>query len=434
MGFVAVVIFAAVVTPVCAKSLPVKPGDLITPKNAWRVRMLVSPGAYYAVRHGMEIRVVPTQRIKLPVPYKDATEKYSSRVRLSSDHRSLVGYVAGLPFPHIDINDPYAATKIIWNSALRPMATDDFDVRDFKCEAAPFSHDPTQKPVVLSLFGHLATYNEIGRTEVKPLPTDPDFKGSGIWWRSAAYPLLAPGFARGEGVLRYRYWDANRPDELWRYLPRLGRLVRAREPELSSGFGAWGPAYAGGFAGKPQDYNYRLIGERKMLACVHAAHAVARPCPANGNATVCAEDWEMRRLYVIQVTPRHGTMPQSGRSSMIVYVDSQGWFTPYMDSYDIKGELYRSRISFMTSRDRATPEARVAVYPFKREFVVATSSINIRSGMVTTCYMPAPNTSSPNFRYINMGAVNKDFFTAEAMKRAGIEAGTSRPRSDAGTR
>jgi len=79
-------------------SAQVKPGDFITPDNASKVKDLVTPGQYLRVLHGMTIKVVPTERIDWPPPYKDATEKYSSQVRLTPDHRSLVGYVAGSHF------------------------------------------------------------------------------------------------------------------------------------------------------------------------------------------------------------------------------------------------------------------------------------------------------------------------------------------------
>src|ERR1700732_5125929 len=73
-------------------SAQVKPGDFITPDNAYKVKDLVSPGQYLRVMHGMTIQVTPPERIDWPPPYKDATEKYSSQVRLTPDRRSLVGY------------------------------------------------------------------------------------------------------------------------------------------------------------------------------------------------------------------------------------------------------------------------------------------------------------------------------------------------------
>src|SRR5262249_28650114 len=83
-------------------SAEVKPGDFITPANATKVQDLLSPGVYYKVERGMTMKIVPTERVDWPPPYKDATEKYSGQVRLTDDHRSLVGYVAGQPFPLID--------------------------------------------------------------------------------------------------------------------------------------------------------------------------------------------------------------------------------------------------------------------------------------------------------------------------------------------
>ena len=59
----------------------VKPGDVITPENAAKVQSLVSPGVYYMVQHGMQMNIVPTERVEWPPPYMDATEKYSSQVQ-----------------------------------------------------------------------------------------------------------------------------------------------------------------------------------------------------------------------------------------------------------------------------------------------------------------------------------------------------------------
>ena len=65
----------------------VKPGDFITPENATKVKDLVGPGVYYKVERGMTMKIVPTQRVDWPPPYKDATEKYSSQVQLSRDKK-----------------------------------------------------------------------------------------------------------------------------------------------------------------------------------------------------------------------------------------------------------------------------------------------------------------------------------------------------------
>ena len=101
VGFASMLLLVA--APATAQ---VKPGDYISVQNAYKVKDLVSPGVYWRVQSGMTMKIVPTERIDWPPPYNEATEKYSPQVRLSNDHRSLVGYVAGQPFPLLDPNDP----------------------------------------------------------------------------------------------------------------------------------------------------------------------------------------------------------------------------------------------------------------------------------------------------------------------------------------
>jgi len=124
LSFIAI-LFA--LTSTITKSLAeVKPGDTITARNAEQVRGLVSPGTFVAVSKGMQMNIVAPSRVMWPPPYQDATEKYSAQVRLAPDHRDLIGFVAGQPFPLLDPNDPDVATKIIGTSTSsrsRPTTT-----------------------------------------------------------------------------------------------------------------------------------------------------------------------------------------------------------------------------------------------------------------------------------------------------------------------
>ncbi len=112
----------------------VKPGDLVTPDNAAAVADLVSPGNLVLVKQGMRMKIVSTGHLEWPPPYKSATEKYAAQVRLN-DKGELDNYVAGLPFPLLDPNDPQAAAKVMWNFSFRPQYTDDVDIRDVEIES-----------------------------------------------------------------------------------------------------------------------------------------------------------------------------------------------------------------------------------------------------------------------------------------------------------
>ncbi|HUY27682.1 MAG TPA: DUF1329 domain-containing protein [Candidatus Binataceae bacterium] len=405
-------------------SAQVKPGDFITPDNAAKIKDLVAPGVYYKVAHGMTMNIVPTQRVDWPPPYMDATEKYSSQVRLSRDHRSVVGYVAGQPFPLIDANDPEVAEKIIWNNVFRPITTDDYDLRFYDCDSSYERKGPQQKQIEYFQIGHYMGYDLVGRTEVEPLPIDPDFKVTGRYWLFGLYPILSPQEIRGTGFIRWRYADPKRGDDIWDLSGGTRRVRRLNEAIMSSstttnGTSAhtWDPDHYSGFNPKTEEYDYNFLGEKNMLGCVHAAHSPEVRCTTDGGGSACPENWEMRHLYVVQALPRHGEI-NAIDSKSVIYLDSELWFEPYIDTYDRRGQLFRNHTYWLATRDRPVPDARVAIYPFKRSFVVGAVSTDLQSGLASMCYLPGIETPERECWYINMGAVDRAFFTTDAMVRA----------------
>ena len=400
----------------------VKPGDIITPDNSNKVANLVSPGVMYKVQRGMQMKIVPTSRIDWPPPYKDATEKYSSQVSLSADHRSVVGYVAGQPFPLIDPNDPDVANKIMWNNVFRPISTDDYDLRFFDCDTVYTGYNKAFFEIAQGSLGHYAGYDQVGRVEVEPMPIDPDFKKNGRLWMFWLGPELSPATDRGTALLRYRYADAKRPDDTWTWLPGVRRLRRLNESLNSSATGAqtWDPDHYSGFNPKTEQYNYKLLGEKEMLACVHAEHSPENRCPTDGGGSACPELWESRHMYIVEAAPRRemNEAKYAIDSKTLIYMDSEGWFEPYIDTYDPKGQLWRNHIYWLAYRDRPVPDAKVAIYPFKRQFVVGACSTDVQTTMATMCYLPGIESPERECWYINMGAVDKAWFTTDGMVKS----------------
>jgi hypothetical protein len=421
----ALLLAIAVATAAGSAWAAVKPGEVITRQNSYLVKSLVSPGVYYKVVGGMTMDIVPTERISWPPPYRDATEKYADQVRLSPNGRTMVNYVAGQPFPFLDPNDPRVATKIMWNNAFRPITSDDYDLRFYDCDVVNTGY---KKPIhVIDYYqvGHYAGYDEVGRTEVDPVPIDPDYLNTHRYWMFALYPILAPENDRGGGFVRWRYEQPNKPDAIWDYNPgsrRVRRLSMSLMGDAVNGGGNptnFDPNHYSGFNAKVEDYNYKFLGEKSMLASVDAKHSPEITCQTDGGGSACPEDWEMRRLYVVQVTPRWAsTNSQAIHSKSILYVDSEMWFDPYVDEYDAQGQLWQNHIYWLTYRDRPVPDAQIAIYPFKREFVVGAAATNVQSGQATMCYLPGQHTPEKECWYINMGAVNRGFFTTDAMVRA----------------
>jgi len=75
----------AVLAGPAALRAEVKPGDVVTAQNASKVQGLVSPGNYILVQQGMEMDIIPSEKLEWPPPYTAATEKYQAQVRLMPD-------------------------------------------------------------------------------------------------------------------------------------------------------------------------------------------------------------------------------------------------------------------------------------------------------------------------------------------------------------
>lgn len=417
---IAALTFVTAVTQSSARA-QVKPGDFITWDNAAKVKDLVSPGQYLRIVNGMTLKVVGPERIDWPPPYREATEKYSSQVSLSRDGRSLAGYVAGEPFPIIDANDEHAGVKIMWNVVFRPISSDDYDLRWFDGISVYWGRNTPYREIYYSAVGHYAGYNEVGRTEVDPMPLDPDFRITGRYYMFGLFPILAPATARGLGILKFRYAGPDREDDTWLWTPGSRRFRRLNNSMLDVAAGplTYDPNHYQGFSGKNENYEFRFLGEKRMLAAVNVDQVPDRRCATDGGASHCPDPWELRTMYLVEARPRPGRFI-SLYSREVMYIDTEADFVMSDDMYNGEGELWKNETSWMRYADRAEPGARIAIYPFKREFQVGSSTVDVQSGFATVSYHPSPNAPSHESWFINMGAVNRNWFTPEQLVRAAM--------------
>src|SRR5258708_34119589 len=104
-----------------------RPGTLIDASNVSSFTSYLPAAAALAIRQGFKIRIVPTDRLQWSSGFESATEKYSPQVGLDQDD-FIKNYVAGMPFPLINVADPKAAAKIAYNWHLGPVLPDDFSL------------------------------------------------------------------------------------------------------------------------------------------------------------------------------------------------------------------------------------------------------------------------------------------------------------------
>src|SRR5260370_30007008 len=78
-----------------------------------------------------------------------------------------------------------------------------------------------------------------------------------------------------------------------------------------------------GFSTNPANSRYRFLGERRMLAPVHGRRLAESGCSSD-NRVRCMENWEIRRLYVVEADAKSNTNKRI--PTPILFLGSEGWF------------------------------------------------------------------------------------------------------------
>ena len=94
-----VVTVMASLLPTASSANDLKPGETISRLNVERIKDLVSPGIYWTVENGMDMKIVPYQKISPPQFFLDATEKYGSQIT-GIGHNITLG---GVHYPLTDL-------------------------------------------------------------------------------------------------------------------------------------------------------------------------------------------------------------------------------------------------------------------------------------------------------------------------------------------
>ena len=304
-GFRLAIALAALPALTVAAHADVKPGDKFNASNVAQIKDLISPGVQWCVEHGMPITIAETKPIEIQKAYKDATEKYSGQVKLSQDGRNISGYVAGMPFPKIDANDPLVAYKIMWNYDRKSLGTDDVDVRNFDADTGTIHTGEKEMTVERHfLLDHLRVLAYDGRLYQDPKPKfEPNPEQ--VQSKQGLYPILEPFDLKGVGTLSYRYLDIEKQDDTWLYLPtlrRVRRLSSAQRSDALFGQDTDVDSYYG-YAGSPAWMDWKLLGEKEALGVMHAQNFPVKW--ADGSANFAFDDvWEKRKVYVVEAGPK----------------------------------------------------------------------------------------------------------------------------------
>ncbi len=399
----------------------VKPGDLVTAKDADKVKNLVSPGVHWLVQRGMNMKIIEHKSYELPPAYAAATEKFSGQVKLTSEGvLDESSYVAGRPFPIIDPSDPMAAVKIMYNFERTQYFTDDLTAKLFDAETGQISRGEGGQRYQIErhfIFDALRILKYVGRTEQPPIPALPN--PDKALAKGGTYPIIEPFDLKGVGGLSYRYLDPKRYDDTWIYLPSLRRVRRLSTAQRSDALFGQDVDLdsSGGYAGQIPWFDWKLIAVRQGLAVGHGEHLPPKPCAEDGGVSFC-DAWELGKGYVIEGTPKLAGYAYSKR---ILFVDAQSFYIPYADMYDHAGELWKVAVNFGRYDRKPNPNAALE-YPFPRTFLYGFVMVDTHLEHATRAALPGMGFRDEAGWFINQGqgfGVGDEWFTVAALMSGG---------------
>jgi hypothetical protein len=418
MGTVAAALFAMSTVPARAD---VAAGDVITAANVEKADDLISPGVKWMVRRGMKIKVADYQKVTLPPPYLEATEKYSAQVKLSDDKKKVDNWVAGQPFPTIDVNDPDVARKIMYNYEARWWETDDLDLRNFDADTGSIGREgrgmTVEKHFIIDRFKRMYF---IGRLFVDPKPEYTPNKDQ-VRYKESLHPLIEPFDLKGTGFTYYRYLDPSRHDDSWLYLPQLRRVRRLSSAQRSDAlFGQDTDVDSyGGYAGNIAWMDWKYLGEKEILGSVHGENFPVKW--SDGSSDFAFEDtWEKRKVWVVEAVSQ---LPQYAYGKRVIFVDKEGYFIPYSDIYDKAGELWKVWVNnFKVGKVPYEGAPEEGQYPWEMLWTPSIVMVDVQLDHATRAALPSQRFEREIGWRFNKGDesdTNEDFFSVAALIQAG---------------
>ncbi len=306
-------------------------GSMLTENQEWMIR-----------EHGLTIPLRNYESIPKSPGWEELTAQNAGTVSINPDTRMLVNYKAGRPFPDVDLSDPQAGLKLMWNhdkSGGWPRGT----LQDYPKFA--FLFIDADKGIERVQHWALIRYFLEGKLKGDAVEGD----GS-VAWKQLLFAHYPKDIA-GIGTFTIRYNDG-RLDDAWVYLRSVRRTRRlsggawfdpiggtdqlADEIEVMSANPAWYPAY-------------KVLGKRTILGVVHSRWPAWHPEEKDDQAKYPTvdlskppywnpiDDWEPREVYVIEAT-----LPEEHPySRKVMYYDPDAGVMLMGEYYDKKGDLWK---------------------------------------------------------------------------------------------
>lgn len=320
--------------------------ERVSSANWKEAEELLAPEILIRVKDGdLSFDVVPTTSYHMRAVYAEATRRGAGKVRLTEEGE-LEGYVAGRPFPEIDIADPKAGEKIAWNIRYRDTGT---TIQEWG-SMDTLDGDRVQRSIKI--------YYAIAWGAHRAEGEDANiWRKDGMLYKELTR-VLAPLDLKDMTTLKHRPVRDHDQDIDWVYTTDTRRVRRIVAPHEEQAAGSellnedfWG------FSGYLRDHEWKLVGRTEVLAPMGGRTIETRYGGRNGWYPV--DPWEVRKAWVLDVVPRSGSHPY-GRRRM--YVDQDTSWVLYSIIYDRQGNHMKTMLEVYIA-PRYSPENADAGIP-----------------------------------------------------------------------
>ena len=321
-----------------AAEVDLRPGERIGPDNWAKVSGMVGENLLSRIKQGYTFRIKASRPTAFPREYSAATQRYSEHVRLAPNGE-LINYVAGLPFPDFNFNEQDAGLKLAWNFYWRWLG-DDYrtggGTDQKKIIRYAIEKDGSERRA--DVLHH--TIKTRGRVTLEAKPTLPGYED--IDWmqlRGDEYPRDTSGTT----TLEIRYAAADRPDDLYIYVPSIRRVRRAPPIQRCATIAPSEFNFddINSFGGKITDFTYRFLGKKKMLA--NFSQQSVPFIRKTGDYLPLQEDWELTDTYALEITPKNSGYCYPKK---VMYIDVNNFEAVWTMIWEANGSYWKEQFGF----------------------------------------------------------------------------------------
>jgi hypothetical protein len=362
------------------------PGTKLNRSTRDTYREHLGPAPQRLIDLGVEIELGEYKRARLIPPFVNATRVHAGNVQLVRPYPSLTGYVAGLPFPAVQSDDPDSAVKRMFNFEAA-TAYDNLRIQGIWCDTGAIDLASLNVVVEKSFqIDSLTKLRFIGRLIAAPIPEIAPNKDE-VQHKLHIGPIMEPFDLRGTVSVGYRYLDPHRHDDTWLYLPQHRRVKRLSTGERSEALYEQDADLDSfdGFSASIAWHTWRHLGERTILAPFHAVHFPVRW--RSWRATFLPdESWEARRAWIIEAVPK---LPKHAYSKRVIYLDQETFRILYAELYDQQGQL--AKIWLNSHHFPAEPSVKKGdEADWQYAYLPSVTIVDLDSLHATTCSTLAP--------------------------------------------